>query len=382
MKRRKIIVVGSGLIGLSIAWHLKKRGARVILVDRQKPAQEASVTGAGMLPLHSVAFDTPALYELSRLSYHLYPSWIKELKNVSGVDPEWETSRSMGLLFSRKEEINALILSKRLVKLGLEVRWLNSKESRRKEPALPQDVRKAMYLSETTQIRPSAMCLMAINAVQDAGVSIYSNEPVKALLMRGGVIRGIKTAFRTIEADGVVLATGAWAPELLSRFGIDLPVYPLRGQVLLLQGPPSGLKHILFASGYYMVPRRGGEIYVGSTLEKAGFEKAVTPEGISLLSTAVRRMVPHLTPLQVSGYFSGFRPGSMDGHPFLGAVPGAEGLYIAAGHHTHGHLLAPASGLLMSQLILDGKTDLDLGAFAIGRKPHELQPPWWMKLAQ
>jgi glycine oxidase len=307
---------------------------------------------------------------------------VKELKRVSGLDPEWERSGSLGLLFSEVEEKNARILSKRLVKLGMEVGWLKGKEARRKEPALPNGIRKVMYLPETTQIRPSAMCMTALEAVRNAGVAIYSNEMVKSLIVRKGRVQGIKTTIRTLEADAVVLATGAWAPELLRPLGINLPVYPLRGQVLLLQGPPSGIKHILFASGYYMVPRRGGELYVGSTLEKAGFEKAVTPEGIAILATAARRMTPVLSPLRVSGYFAGFRPGSPDGHPFLGAVPGTTGLYIAAGHHTHGHLLAAASGHLMTQLILDGKTEMNLVPFAVDRKPYELQPPWWMKLAQ
>jgi glycine oxidase len=335
-----------------------------------------------MLPLHSVAFDTPALYELSVLSYLLYPGWVKELKKASGLDPEWETSGSMGLLFSASEEKNARTLSKRLVRLGMKVDWLSGKDARRKEPVLPQDVRKVMYLPETTQIRPSAMCMTTVEAVRRAGISVHSNEPVESLVVRSGKVVGIQTAVRTIEADAVVLATGAWAPELLGPLGVELPVYPLRGQVLLLQGPPSGVKHILFATGYYVVPRRGGELYVGSTLDKVGFQRAVTPEGIATLATAARRMVPSLTPLKVSGFFAGFRPGSVDGHPFLGRVPGTDGLFIAAGHHTHGHLLAAASGHLMAQLVMGVKTDLDLAPFAVGRKPYALEPPWWSKLSQ
>jgi glycine oxidase len=89
-----------------------------------------------------------------------------------------------------------------------------------------------------------------------------------------------------------------------------------------------------------------------------------------------------LTPLKVSGFFAGFRPGSVDGHPFLGRVPGTDGLFIAAGHHTHGHLLAAASGHLMAQLVMGVKTDLDLAPFAVGRKPYALEPPWWSKLSQ
>jgi glycine oxidase len=382
MKNAKVIVVGGGLVGLSIAWHLKKNGAHPILMDRHALAQEASAAGAGMLPLHSVAFDTPALFELSKFSYKLYPNWVKEMKRVTGLDPEWEKSGSMGLLFSPGEEKNARTLAKRLVELGMEVRWLNGKEARRKEPVLPKDVRKAMYLPETTQIRPAAMCLTASEAVRRAGVTVHTGETVKSLVTRGGRVVGVKTDVRKIEADAVVLATGAWAPELLRPFGIELPVYPLRGQVLLLQGPAKGIKNILFATGYYIVPRRGGELYVGSTLEKAGFEKVVTPEAIATLATAARRIAPGLPYMNVSGYFAGLRPGSIDGHPFLGHVPGTDGLYIAAGHHTHGHLLSAATGYLMAQLILGEKTDLDLAPFAVGRKPYPLEPPWWSKLAQ
>jgi glycine oxidase len=380
--KKKILVVGGGLIGLSTAWHLKKRGAQVLLFDRQKPAQEASAAGAGMLPLHSVAFDTPALFELSRLSYCLYPSWVREIKRASGLDPEWINSGSMGLLFSEKEEKNARVLATRLVDLGMEVRWLGAKEASRREPVLPKNIRKALYLPETAQIYPPAMCKAAERAIRRAGVTIFSDEPIKSLVVRGGRIVGVKTAARTVGADAVVLATGAWAAGLLKPLGIDLPVYPLRGQVLLLQGPRSGLKSILFATGYYAVPRRNGEIYVGSTLEKAGFDKDVTPDGMASLAAAAVNMLPGLKPLGVSGYFAGLRPGSVDGHPFLGPVPGAEGLFIAAGHHTHGHLLAAASGLLISQLVLDGKTDMDLAPFAVGRKPYDLQPPWWSKLTQ
>ncbi len=381
MQKMKVIVVGGGLIGLSIAWHLKKRGANPILLDRQAPAREASIAGAGMLPLHSVAFDSPALFELSRLSYRLYPSWVKEMKRASGLDPEWEASGSMGLLFSKTEEMNAREITKRLVELGLEVRWLGGREARREEPALPKDIRKVLHLPDTAQIRPSAMCEMTVEAVRRSGVAIHSNDPVLSLLTRAGKVRGVKTSRRTIEAEAIVLAAGAWAPELLDPLGIDLPVYPIRGQVLLLQGPPSGINHILFGAGFYLVPRKGGELYVGSTMEKAGFERAVTPEGIAALAGAAKLMAPAL-PLRVSGYLSGFRPGSADGHPFLGNVPGFDGLYVSAGHHTHGHLLAPASGHLMAQLIMDGKTDMDLAPFAIGRKPHKLQKPWWIKLAQ
>ncbi len=382
MKNAKILVVGSGLVGLSIAWHLKKRGAKPVLIDKGAPAQEASAAGAGMLPLHSVAFDTPELFELSALSYRLYPGWVKEMRRASGLDPEWETSGSLGLLFSAAEERNARVLAKRLVRLGMKVGWLSGSQSRKMEPALPSDVRKAMYLPETTQIRPSAMCLTAVEAVRRRGVPIHENENVQRLLVKDGRVTGVRTSVRTYEGDAVVLANGAWAPELLKPLGFDLPVFPLRGQVLLLQGPSHGVRHILFASGYYLVPRRGGELYVGSTLEKAGFDRSVTPEGIATLANAARRMAPGLSSLRVSGYFAGFRPGSVDGHPFLGPVPRVRDLYIAAGHHTHGHLLSAATGHLMAQLILDGKTDVDLAPFFVGREPYELQPPWWSKLAQ
>ncbi len=366
---------------MAAAWHLCKRRFHPVVLDRRTAGLEASAAGAGMLPLHSVAFDTEALYELSRLSDRLYPGWIREIQKASGCDPEWEVSGSLGLLHNDREEANAGALGKRLVSLGLKVEWLTGKEARRIEPVLKDDVRAAMSLPETVQIRPAALCGAVAAALEAKGVKFRAHEAVEALVVEGRRIKGVKTSAGILEADKVLLASGAWTSDLLRPLGVDLPVFPLRGQVLLLQGPSGRLKRILFSSGFYLVPRRGGELYVGSTLEKAGFHREVTPAGLTSLSSAAQDMVPGLQPLRVSGYFAGFRPGSEDGHPFLGPVPGIEGLFIAAGHHTHGHLLAPATGHLMAQLLADGKTDLPLEPFRVGRKPHELQSPWWMRLS-
>ena len=192
-----------------------------------------------MLPLHSVAFDTPELFELSRLSYSLYPSWGEGYQTRSGLDPEWENSGSMGLLFSDKEEKNARTLATKLVHLGMEVRWLGGKEACRREPVLPKNIRKVLYLPETAQIYPPVMCRAAEKAVRRVGVTIHSDEPVRSLIIKGGQVQGIKTASKTIDADAVVLATGAWdGRDFWKPLGVDLPVFPLRGQVLLLQGAP------------------------------------------------------------------------------------------------------------------------------------------------
>ncbi len=381
MSKNKVIVAGGGLMGLATAWFLHRRGVSVEIYDRRPAGQEASAAGAGMLPLHSVAFDPPALFELSRYSYGLYPDWIREIQKASGMDPEWMESGSLGLLFNEREETTARNLGGKLEELGLKVEWITGSEARKKEPVISPDVRSALRLPDAVQIRPVRLCRSLIEALRVEGVPIHTHEAIEEILVEGGRVRGVRTCVGRIESERVVVAAGAWSADLLKPLGWDFPVYPLKGQVLLLKGPSGRLKHILFASGYYIVPRRDGELYVGSTLEKVGFDRSVTPAALEALTAAARQMVPGLEPLKVSGMFSGFRPGSVDGHPTLGPLPGVEGLFLAAGHHTHGHLLAPASGHLIAQAVMGEKTDLSLDPFRIGREPHPLQPPWWVKIS-
>ncbi|HXL73067.1 MAG TPA: FAD-dependent oxidoreductase, partial [bacterium] len=149
---------------------------------------------------------------------------------------------------------------------------------------------------------------------------------------------------------------------------------PYRGQVVMFRGQPQELKHIVFntaSSGIiYLVPRMDGHIYVGSTLEDVGFDKSTTPEGLEKLKTGAVRLVPSLSRHLIEETWAGLRPGSIDGWPYLGAVPGLDGVWMATGHYTHGISLSAVTGQVMAQLINGERPSVDLAPFALNRDPH------------
>jgi glycine oxidase len=205
-------------------------------------------------------------------------------------------------------------------------------------------------------------------ALRKGGVQLKAGEEVEGFLREGKKIRGVRTGKGIIEADEVVLAGGAWSGILAEKLEFSLPVKPIRGQAFIYRARPGLLRSILFTGlerAYtYLVPRADGLIYVGSTLEDAGFDKRNTEEVIGRLRSGAERALPGLTLYPVERAWSGLRPGSADGLPFLGKAPNWDGLWVAAGHFTHGILLSAATGSLMAQSVMGETPDLDLTPFS------------------
>jgi glycine oxidase len=208
-----------------------------------------------------------------------------------------------------------------------------------------------------------------VKVLEKGKATLRENEEVKGFIRQGDRILGVKTSTGDIEADQVLVAGGAWTGGLLDILGISIPMKPIRGQVVLFKAEPGLLRHVLFSSSAYLVPRLDGRIYVGSTQEEAGFDKSTTKEAIEKLTQGGIRAIPALEKAKVEATWSGLRPKGVDELPSLGKAPGIENLWIAAGHFTHGILLSAATGHLMAQALLGEKPDLDLGSFVPDRKP-------------
>ena len=189
-------------------------------------------------------------------------------------------------------------------------------------------------------------------------------------MVRNSLLDIVKTNKETLEADAVILATGAWSGLWGEKFKRVIPVKPVRGQAVLFQSQPGFLKHILFSPLAYLVPRKDGRIYVGSTLEEVGFDKSTTSSGLEQLKRGALRALPGLSDVLMDDSWAGLRPGSPDGWPFLGKLPDWEGVWLAAGHFTHGLLLSAVTGELIAQDVLGEKPSVDLAPFALGRRPH------------
>ena len=370
MSERRIVIVGGGVIGLSIAQHLLARGVKPIVLDRGSFARESSWAGAGYLDLRSAVETGGDFFKLCRFSYDLFPEWNARLRGESGIDPELLDSGSLDLALDGEDELRIRSLEMKLKEQQLEGRWLTRVEAQRMEPALSGEIQSAFYLEEARQIRPPRLTRALLEVLQKQGAELREREMVEGFEVRGRRVHGVKTSGKLIECDEVVLASGAWTGLWGEKFKTEIPVRPVRGQVVMYKAHPGLLKSILFTPSAYLVPRADGRIYVGSTLEEAGFDKSTTPDGLKGLKRGARRAVPLLEEALIEDTWAGLRPGSPDGWPILGKLPGWEGVWMAAGHFTHGLLLSAATGQIMAQAILGKPTDLDLSPFAMNREPH------------
>lgn len=375
--KQKVLIVGGGVIGLSIAEHLTRRGLACLVLDQGPFAKEASWAGAGYLDLREAAQRGGAFAELCRRSYDLFPEWTARLLQDTGLDPEWDASGSLDLVFNKEEEGQVREAEGKLAAQGLTGDWLSSQQARDLEPGLAPGIQAAFLSKDTAQVRPPRLNRALLAYLQSHGAELRELEPVEDFILEGRKVRGVKTAKGFHEADQVVIASGAWTSALAGKLGFSLQVRPIRGQVVMYRGKPGVLKHILFrgkGKAYtYLVPRRDGHIYVGSTLEDRGFDKGTSPEGMGKLKTGASLILPSLSQQLIEDTWAGLRPSSPDGLPFLGEVPGIEGAWVASGHFTHGLLLSAVTGELMARVLMGEKPSLDLAPYSLGRNAYAPQ---------
>ena len=371
MGQRVILIIGGGIIGLSVAEALSRRGLKPIVLEKGDFGREASWAGAGYLSLKSAALAGGPFLDLSLFSFRMYEPWVRLLEQESGMECEFRPGGSLEVAYGDGDAEALKKLHEDLRKAGVPAVWLSGSEARGLEPELSPEAAAAIQMPDTAQVRPPRLIHALLEILRKRGVELRDQTPVSALVTEGGKVRGVRTAREEIRGDAVVLAGGAWSGQLAERVGIHLPIKPIRGQVVMFHGQPNLVNRVLFTQQAYLVPRQDGRIYVGSTLEDVGFNKNTTLQGTEELEEGAYRAVPKLRLAQLESRWAGLRPGTPDGRPFLGPVPGVEGLVLACGHYTHGLLLAPATGLLIDQYLRGEESDVPLEAFALNRPPQD-----------
>lgn len=346
-----ILVVGGGIIGLLTARELARAGAAVTLIEMGETGRESSWAGGGVLaPLYP--WRAPeAVDALVRLSQALYPDLIAELVAATGIDPEYTVS---GMLILDPEDLDRALDWGQRHAQRLEV--LDAAHTAALEPELGVHPERALYLPEVAQIRPPALT-KAIRRAIERKIAIREREEVCELLVAGDRVCGVRTPRAQISAEQVVICAGAWTAKLLEQLGNPPEIRPVRGQMLLFHAKPNQIHRIALDQGRYVIPRRDGRVLVGSTLEHAGFDKQTTAEAKESLYQDAVRLFPVLRRAPIEDHWSGLRPGSPSGIPYIGAYPGISGLYFNAGHFRNGLTLGPASAQLMADLVL-GRTPL------------------------
>ena len=365
VKTWDVVIIGAGIIGLSLAISLRKQGLRVLVVERGEPGREASSAAAGML-VGSGTELPPALQVLAAESARMYPGFAHEIGDESGLKVDLREQGTILISATGDFPAGAEALStENLGSLEPELAPFESSDSSSGEPGWPplqnQNRNQAAYIPERS-VDPRALVTAIVKAARHRGVDISSGSEVQALISSGDRVSGVQTERTSYSAGIVVNCAGAWAGCIGPQ---QFTVCPVKGQMLAVVGGPL-LQHIIRADEVYLVPRSDGRIIIGSTLEDAGYDKRTDVHTIQRLLHAARELVPALTNARVHEDWAGLRPGTSDNLPILGETS-IPGYFVASGHYRDGILLAPITAQVMTELILGRSSAFDLSPFSAGR---------------
>ena len=349
------LIIGAGVIGMLTARELAQSGSQVTLVDMNNCAQESSWAGGGIVsPLYPWRYSEPvtALATWSQTSYiHLAQQLLEE----TGLDPELRLKGMFMVDVDDEEEALAWggKYHRPMEKVAAEFLF-------QKEPNLSSDCQSALWMPEVSSIRNPRLGRSLRRSMEiTPNIELVEQSRVQGLLIESGRCTGVQLSDSELRADNVVIAAGAWSGELLAPLGMELPVEPVKGQMMLFKAPVGLINRVVLMGGRYLIPRNDGRILVGSTLERVGFDKQTTEEAKQSLYKTALEICPALEKYELEHHWAGLRPGSPEGVPYIGAVPGVDNLYVNAGQFRNGLVLAPASTRLLADQLLGRKPVID-----------------------
>jgi glycine oxidase len=346
-KSSDIVIIGGGVIGLTTAFTLAREGLRVTVLDRRDFGQEASWAGAGIIPPGNPEYAVSPFDRLRAISSIRFPELSAELLERTGIDNGYW--RCGGLEFATGDGAS---LPEEWRGAGVRVQALSEDQARQCEPALAAGLGSACLLPELAQLRNPRHLQALVAACHGLNVDLRPNCAARQWAWHGGRIEGVHCDKEIVRGDEYIVCAGAWTDALLTGLGLHLDVQPVRGQIVLLQPPVPLCRHVLLWGDRYLVPRRDGRVLAGSTEEHVGYDTRTTEAARQALLNLARRLVPALADAEVERSWAGLRPGSPDGLPYIGRVPGHEHVLVAAGHFRAGIQLSPGTAQLVKEMIL------------------------------
>ncbi len=353
---------------------LRARGYAVTLLDRQQAGQESSWAGGGILsPLYPWHY-SDAVNALAQRSQQLYPALAERLLADTGVDPELLSSGLLMLDDVAAQDAASVSRVDPLVwasARGVALQRVHAEAVAGLQAGITHPAHAdegAWWMPQVMQIRNPRL-LRALRVALDVhGVRLLEQVTLEGLAVTAGRVHGARVSGQAMSADAVVLTAGAWSGQVLQQLGlVSRPapaIEPVRGQMMVLNAPQSGLRRIVMSEGRYLIPRKDGRVLVGSTLEYAGFEKMTSAAARESLHTFALRLCPALAGVPIEAHWAGLRPGSPQGIPYLGAHPEIQGLFLHAGHFRNGLVMGPASTELFVQGIEKETGVLDAAPYA------------------
>ncbi len=363
-----VVIIGGGVSGCSIAYHLSKAGVQVTVLERAEVAAEASSAAAGLLAPGGVLTGPAAGRELFLASWSITAGLLAEVEEASGIQVEYQETGALHTITNADEEAQERRYARVWQDYGLPVMWLKGAEVREYEPLLNPSIDAALYIPHATSIRPRLVTQAYAEAARRLGARILERTEVTGFEQSSGKVTGVQIAQgETIGCDSVIIATGAWSEQVGNWLGLSIPVFPARGQILALKQPATPLKHTIFGEDLYVVPKVDHTMYVGATIERVGFDKGNTAGGLAWLLSSAIRLLPELEHATLERVWAGLRPSSKDSYPILGKAPGWENVILATGHGAGGFELSAITGKTITELVTTGHTSAVIQPFGLAR---------------
>lgn len=359
-----ILIVGGGIIGMLTARELSLAGMQVTIVEQGEAGHESSWAGGGIVsPLYPWRYPA-AVSALAKWGQAFYPELIAEVMDATGLDAELIQS---GLLMLEDEPEQALEWAE---KWSSNLQLIDKKDVYEIEPELDQACighKKAIWMPDIRQVRNPRLVKAMKQYLLKTGVHFLEQTEVMGFTQTANKVTGIKTNKGELNADKVLIASGAWSANLLKNIKINIDVAPVKGQMILFKSEPNKIKRIVLSRDRYVIPRKDGRVLVGSTLEHTQFEKVTTLAAKNELMEEAYRLTPCLKEADLEHHWAGLRPGSSTGIPYICAVPDVEGLYLNTGHYRNGIVLGAASARLAADIILNRENTLNSSPYVLHR---------------
>ncbi|MGQ0760984.1 MAG: glycine oxidase ThiO [Acidobacteriota bacterium] len=353
------VIVGGGVIGLSIARQLALRGLRnVTVIERGEFGKEASWAAGGILAPQVEADRADDFFELAFSSRGLYPAFARALQDETGIDVQLEQTGTLYVGFTEVDEQEMRRRFDWQTRAGLRVEWLSGEDARRLEPKLSKCVRCALRFPDDWQVENRKLTEALVRANQKLNVQLIANCEIRSVRIENKRVTGIESGKTSIDAPNVVIAAGAWTSEIETSAtnSSEAPIEPVRGQMLCFQTESTFIRHVAYSSRGYLVPRRNGRLLAGSTSERVGFDKRVTDENTVSIKSMAFEIAPGLESAAIVDSWAGFRPHAPDDLPVLGPAADLEGLFYATGHYRNGILLAPITAEIIAEAVVNRKS--------------------------
>lgn len=348
--RPDVLIVGGGVIGLTTAYYLARENVSVTLIDRGDLGQEASWAGAGILPPASSLPSDDGFEQLFQLSLPEFPRLSAELQRQTGIDNGYRVCGGLefeaGAASGHAGEWSGH---------GVRTKPLGELETLEREPALAHGLGASTFLPDLAQVRNPWHVRALAESCRILNVDLRPHCTFLDIDRAGDRILSVRTSSGEFHSGKVLFATGAWTAEIGRSLAYAVPIYPVRGQIALLNTGRRLLHSVLLWGSRYIVPRDEGRVLVGSTEENAGFDKQPTVQAIDALLAFAQRLVPVLGTYPIEKRWAGLRPATPDAKPCIGKIPGWSNAFMAAGHFRSGIQLSPGTGLVCVDLLLDRK---------------------------